>query len=243
LELSNRLREIAALVPRGKIVADIGTDHALLPVYLIERGITNKVIATDINRGPFESARQAVKAKGLQDMIDVRRGNGLDVLFPGEVQAVIIAGMGGNTIRQVLADCPAEVGLFERLILQPMNDACDLRRWLLENGWCLIDEKLVLEADRLYVIIVAEPCAGITPCESKPAFPYEILPEDLLLEIGPCLILKNDPNLSLLLRKLLHDYMVILEGLAKSQKTENKAKAQSVENKAAAIREVLGKWL
>ena len=275
MELSKRLREIVALVPQKIIVADIGTDHALLPVYLIEKGIATKVIASDINLGPFDSARQAVIAKGLQDKIDVRLGDGLDVLSPGEAQAVVIAGMGGNTIRKVLAAFPETVSLFERLILQPMNDAYDLRCWLIKNGWCLVDEKLVAEGERLYVIIAVEPCSKKTLCENTYNIElsniheitldsvskavgclltvstgvddehplYSQLTSELLLEIGPCLLKKNDPNLPLLLQKMLNDYMMILKGLAKSHKPESKAKAQSIENKLSAIREVLEKCL
>ena len=257
MELSKRLREIVALVPQGIIVADIGTDHALLPIYLIEKGMASKVIASDINRGPFDAARQAVMTKGLQNEIDVRMGDGLDVLSPGEAQVVVIAGMGGNTIREVLATSFETVSLFERLILQPMNDAYDLRCWLVQNGWCFVDEKLVAEGERLYVIIVAEPCGTRKLCEIQDfasnatgcsltasagvdeASLYSQLTSELLLEIGPCLLKKNDPNLSLLLQKMLQDYMMILKGLAKSQKPESKAKAQSIENKLSAIREVL----
>ena len=248
MELSKRLREIVALIPQGKIIADIGTDHALLPVYLIEKGIALKAIASDINRGPFDAARQAVTAKGLQDKIDVRMGDGLSVLSPGEAQAVVIAGMGGNTIREVLATSLETVRLFERLILQPMNDVYDLRCWLVQNGWCLVDEKLVAEGERLYVIIAAEPytapaCFDEALLNSQPPSVNNQLTTELMLEIGPCLLKKNDPNLPLLLQKMLHDNIMILKGLAKSQKPENKVKAQSIENKVSVLRGVLEKCL
>lgn len=226
MELGKRLREIASFVPCGSIVADIGTDHALLPINLVEKGLSPRAIASDVHRGPYEAAKEAICARGLREKIDLRLGDGLKILSPGEAHVAVIAGMGGNTIREVLNASPEVVGSLKRLILQPMADIYDLRRWLVHNGWLLADEKLVSEGERLYVIIAADP--GV-----------EKVTDPLSLEIGPRLLEKQDPYLPLFLEKKVQDLERILSGLSNSQKSQNQKKARDVKKKLFEFRRVL----
>ncbi|MBC7324419.1 MAG: SAM-dependent methyltransferase, partial [Moorella sp. (in: Bacteria)] len=132
MRLPKRLAAIAEFVPPGKVAADIGTDHAYLPVYLVQTGRSPRVIATELNEKPWMRARFWVSSFHLEDKIEVRLGAGLQVLSPGEVQVVVVAGMGQNTIRELLAATPAVLYRLERLILQPMSDAGNLRLWLVD---------------------------------------------------------------------------------------------------------------
>ncbi|MGB9803164.1 tRNA (adenine(22)-N(1))-methyltransferase [Desulfofundulus sp.] len=229
MRLTRRLAAIAACVPPGVVVADIGTDHALLPIYLVEKGICPRVVATELNPGPYRSAIEAVNLQGLDGKIEVRQGDGLHPLLPGEAQVIVLAGMGGNTIRQILADSPEVLAAVRRLILQPMVDAGDLRLWLVGEGWRLVDEMLVEEDGRLYVIVVAE--RG----REKVSDPY-------LLEIGPRLVEKKDPLLPAYLSKLMAHYQRILKALARSRSSRAEEKALEISDKMARIQEVLKEW-
>lgn len=147
---------LAAFVPQGARLADIGTDHAYLPIELIQDNIIVSAIAGDIHVGPYKAAKEHVEALGLEQKISVRLGNGMAVLSPREVEVAVIAGMGGQTIIEILNNSIEVTKSLDRLILQPMVAAASVRRWLGENGWYLADERLVLDDGRLYEVIVAE---------------------------------------------------------------------------------------
>ena len=103
MELAKRLAVAAAYVPAGSVVADIGADHAYLPIYLVKTGRCARVIATELRSGPFQSALRQVAEHKLESNIDLRLGDGLTVLKPAEAGVLVLAGMGGNTIREILA--------------------------------------------------------------------------------------------------------------------------------------------
>ena len=163
--LDKRLSAVAALVRAGSRLADIGTDHAYLPVYLVERGISPSAIASDIGAGPLEAARRTVVGAALTDRIVCRLGDGLSTVSPDEVEDIAIAGMGGETIVAILDSAPWVRDSRLRLILQPMTHAEDLRRWLLENGFTVREEHLIRDKRHLYPVIAAEYTA--TPTEDE----------------------------------------------------------------------------
>ena len=156
MRLIGRLAALAAFVPQGARLADIGTDHAFLPIELVQDNIIVSAIAGDVHVGPYKAAKEHVEALGLEQKISVRLGNGMAVLSPGEVETVVIAGMGGQTIIEILNNNPEVTRSINRLILQPMVAAASVRRWLEENGWYLVDERLVQDDGRLYEVVVAE---------------------------------------------------------------------------------------
>ncbi|OTA40317.1 MAG: hypothetical protein A6D92_19525, partial [Symbiobacterium thermophilum] len=155
IPLPPRLAAVARHVPPGRPFADIGTDHAYLPVHLVQSGRVPRAVAGDVRPGPLQAARATVAAAGLTDRIDVRLGSGLTVLAPGEAACVAICGMGGPLIARILAEGPL-TGV-ERLVLQPMGGEAQLRRWLAESGWRLVAEEIVADGGRLYPVLVAEP--------------------------------------------------------------------------------------
>ncbi len=170
---------MADLVPLGTVVADIGTDHAYLPIHLIQTRRAPWCIATDASPGSLAKARQAVVAAGLEDRIDLRLGSGLTVLAPGEVQVLVIAGLGSKTIADIIALAPEVAASAQVFLLQPMTNPGELRRRLPELGLTLTDETLAVERGRFYVIMAAT--SG-----TMPTFAEE------LLEIGPYLVAKPD---------------------------------------------------
>jgi len=153
--LSKRLLAAASFVRRGAFVSDVGTDHAYLPIYLVENGIAVGAVASDINRGPAERARLNVSEHGLSDKITTLCVGGLcgiDVFSPTDI---LICGMGGELIAKILDEAPFVKDEKIRLILQPMTHPEILRKYLLRNGFSIIGETIVLD-DRLYQIICAE---------------------------------------------------------------------------------------
>ncbi|MDR3565172.1 MAG: class I SAM-dependent methyltransferase [Negativicutes bacterium] len=156
MKLGSRMAAIAAMIPAGSRVADIGTDHAYLPIHLVTSGVITSAVAGDVHHGPYQSALAAIGRMGLDEQISVRLGDGLAVLSPGEADTAIIAGMGGPTMIGILSDRPDVTRSLSRLVLQPMLAAGAVRRWLVANGWHLVDENLVEEDGRIYEIIAAE---------------------------------------------------------------------------------------
>jgi len=174
LNLGERLTAIAERVPKGAVVADIGTDHAYLPVYLLQQGLISHAIAGEVNEGPYRAACQIIDRLNLSKQIDLRFGSGFAVLKAGEADTVTIAGMGGTTIIDILTAHPSVTSELRKMILQPMIGASLVRQWLVQNGWYITDETLVEEEGKLYEIIAAE--QGDSP-----------ILEPVLYEIGPVL--------------------------------------------------------
>lgn len=154
MKLTARLEKISSLVEPGKRIADIGTDHAYIPSYLMSKGLIDKAILTDVNKGPLDNARSEIIALGFEDKCQLRLGSGLDVVKPGEVDQIIIAGMGGVLISEILEKGKDTAKSVEKLILQPMQGQDELRRYLDMAGYRVESEHLVKEDFRIYEIIV-----------------------------------------------------------------------------------------
>ncbi len=154
--LGGRLSACAGFVRHGSIAADIGTDHAKLPVWLVSEGIVPRAIASDINQGPIESARRNISRYGLDDKIKTFVGNGLEKISPDMAQDIIIAGMGGELIAAILSAAEWIKSPVYRLILQPMSHPERLREWLYENQFAIIAEQAVMDTNKIYTVICAE---------------------------------------------------------------------------------------
>lgn len=164
IKLGPRLNGIASLISFKTRLADIGTDHAYLPIALCEQGKIERAIATDIHKGPYQSALAAVQNHKLDNKIDVRLGNGLYPLMPGEVDTLTLAGMGGRTILEILFARPDILSEISDLIVQPQGLESKVRYDLLKAGWLLKEENLV-EEGRVYVIMAFSRKAGYSKQE------------------------------------------------------------------------------
>lgn len=155
--LSNRLERVAAHIPVGARLADIGSDHAYLPVALMRRGLIASAVAGEVAVTPFHAAQRTVRENGLQPCITVRLGDGLAAVEADDgITAISICGMGGETIRDILARGKARLSGGERLILQPNGGEQPLREWLMHNGYRILCEELLRENRFHYEVIVAE---------------------------------------------------------------------------------------
>lgn len=169
MTVDKRLARISEMIRRGDRVADIGTDHAYLPVYLVKNGISPKVYACDIADGPLKNAAANIERLSA-DGIEIRKGAGLDAVSPGEADTFVIAGMGGDMIIDIISSSPWIRDPAYELILQPMTSVGEVRKYLCENGFFVSDERAVRSAGRVYTVIKAV-CTGLKqPCE--PLFYY-----------------------------------------------------------------------
>lgn len=156
LQLSKRLEKVASYLCKGANFADIGSDHAYLPCFVCLQDEAATAIAGELNEGPYLSALNQVKAQGLAHRISVRKGDGLAVLTPNEVHQVVIAGMGGTLISQILEQGKDKLLGVNRIIAQPNMDAKTLRNWFFENGFELVEEEIIEEDGHFYEILIAD---------------------------------------------------------------------------------------
>ena len=147
-----RLQRLAQMVEPGTRLADIGTDHAYLPIWLVQAGLIDFVIASDIRKGPIENAKANVQKAGLAKQISVRLGPGLaTVKKEDKIETVVIAGMGGDLIRSILDEAP----LFPKLVLQPNIGEPGLRAWLADHGYRINQEDLLFDKGHSYELLQA----------------------------------------------------------------------------------------
>lgn len=152
--LTPRLECILKYV-NAETAADIGTDHAYIPIELIKRGLAKKVIAADVRQGPIDIANANIEKNGLCGEIETRLGSGLSVLKKGEADTIIIAGMGGELIRDILSS-DIETAKSSILVLQPMNSQYELRKWLHDNDFSIVSEDIECEEHHVYNIMVVK---------------------------------------------------------------------------------------
>lgn len=155
--ISKRLELVASFVPQGAVLLDVGSDHAYLPIELVERGQIEAAIAGEVVVGPYQSAVKNVEAHGLEEKIQVRLANGLAAFEEeDQVSIITIAGMGGRLIARILEEGLDKLANVERLILQPNNREDDLRIWLQDHGFQIVAESILEEAGKFYEILVVE---------------------------------------------------------------------------------------
>ena len=155
--ISKRLELVASFVPQGSILLDVGSDHAYLPIELVEKGQIERAIAGEVVEGPYQSAVKNVEAHGLKEKIQVRLANGLAAFEEeDQVSVITIAGMGGRLIATILEEGLDKLSNIQRLILQPNNREDDLRIWLQEHGFRIVAESILEEAGKFYEILVVE---------------------------------------------------------------------------------------
>lgn len=154
--LSKRLKNVADMVTKGYIVADIGTDHGYVPIYLIKNGIVPKAYAMDINEGPLKIADKNIRLEGLQDKITTVLSDGMNEMTSEMAESVVIAGMGGDLITDILNRGKNIKGIKE-LVLSPHKRVDIVRKYLLDNNWKITDENMVIDNNKFYTILRAVP--------------------------------------------------------------------------------------
>lgn len=157
MELTNRLKMLTSFVDKGMKVADVGCDHGYVPIYLIKEGIASYALAMDINRDPLEKAKNNAIAYKVSDGFDTRLSNGIKELKNFEVDCVIIAGMGGKLIENILTNDADKLKSYKRLILSPHKDIMSVRKKLKDLNIPIVNETMLYEEGHYYNFIIAEP--------------------------------------------------------------------------------------
>lgn len=237
IKLSDRLQVLADQIEKNETMADIGTDHGFLPISLWERGISPKVILTDVSEGSLEKARVNVRQLYPREDFDLRLGSGIAVLSPGEVDAVVIAGMGGILMTEILGADLKKAKSFKKLILQPRSAQGELRCWLLRNGFVIQKESLVRERKYLCPVLNAVPREQL---EGEPV--SRILegcgPGSVEYEVPPWIFTAGKLAEEFVERKLAGEEK-ILSGLKKSRLPEPEKEAE-VRRRIAYLKSLLG---
>lgn len=156
MELTSRLEAIAQYVGKDEIVADVGTDHGYIPIYLAKKGISKKVYAMDINKGPLEKAKENIAHFGVSNIVEPILSDGLKAIGDRVIDTVIIAGMGGMLVSKILTDTITVINRTSKLILSPHLDSDVVRRTIHEIGFKIVEEQLIEEDNKYYNIIIAE---------------------------------------------------------------------------------------
>ena len=216
IQLSPRLQAVAECVPPGARFVDVGTDHAYLPAYLLQRGVIARAVVSDLRKGPLDRARETARRCGLSEVISFRLCNGLAGIAPDEAQVVAIAGMGGETIIDILAAAPWIRTGEHRLLLQPISTLPELRAWLQSHGYAIRRELLRQEGHTIYTIL------DVTPGEMPPLTPAECWAGRQ--ETG-----RGDPLRPALLEQLRRRVERALTGIAHSDKPEDVPWRQELE--------------
>lgn len=207
MELKGRLKLIQNKIPICNTMCDIGTDHAYLPIALIDKNICNKAIAADIKKGPTLAAIRNIKQFGMEHRIEARMGDGLDPIHENEAEVIVIAGMGGILIKDILEKGISKAKTAKSLILQPMNAIEVLREWLNKNGFDIFDEELISEGEKIYHVI------SVTWTQT----PQKI--DNFYYYIGLKLIERNDP---LLKKYILRQMKLLRKAIQEMEASDDK---------------------
>ena len=229
MQLSQRLSSVASMVTAGNCLADVGTDHGYVPIYLYERNIIPRAIAMDVNKGPLERARLHIAEFGFENAIETRLSDGMAALKPGEVDSVTIAGMGGPLIIRILSAYPEVTASLKELILQPQSEISEVRSWLYENGYEIIEEHMVYEDGKYYPMFKA-----VYNLEAPKLNALE-------LKFGRLEVLKETSVLRAFVERELKNKKMILEKLCAEDTEKSKARAEEMKNLMSELEEILEK--
>lgn len=227
INLSNRLKKVAELVPKNSRIADIGSDHAYLPAYLVNQKKIEFGVAGEVVQGPYLNAVKEIKNQKMEKIVSVRLGDGLEVINQDDqIDTIIVAGMGGNLIKKILTDGYQKLKGNEKLVLQPNVGEKKLRNWLVENNYS-IDHEVLLEEDGHYYEII-----------EAIKVPQKVDYSDLELTFGPLLLQeKNNDFINKWSDKIKRN-LIVLENLKNAQNIQNE-KIKQIKEQNKMIEEVI----
>ncbi|MEG0772409.1 class I SAM-dependent methyltransferase [Clostridium sp.] len=214
MELSNRLKTISNLINNVKSIVDVGTDHGYIPIYLVGNNILDYAVASDINKGPVEKAKNNVKDYNLGNKISCRLGGGLTTVKPKEVDAAIIAGMGGNLIRDIIEESKGVFKTLNYAVLQPVQNPEVLREYIYKSGYTILDEVIVKDEEKYYEIIKVK--YDSNKREVEPIY----------YEISEILLNKKEPLFKEYIKFKLNKYTRVYENLNEETELSRKRKEE-----------------
>ncbi len=232
INLSERMKAVCSMVSPGGRVIDIGTDHAYIPIYLVEKGIKESALACDVNKGPLSIARDHIANEGLSEKIGLCLSDGLKSVDVSPGDSIVIAGMGGLLIRDIISSSPDKTRRSGELILQPQSEYRQLRGFLSESGFILEDEDALEEEGKFYFLM-------------KAVYKHDddCILSDVEKEFGPVLLRKRDETLKTYLIKQLDVNKEIISKLNKQKEKSSIVKrAEEVRQRISLIEKALGDY-
>ena len=194
--LSNRMQALTDMVTPGTVITDVGCDHGFVSVYLVQRGLSPRVIAMDVRSGPLERAREHIREYCLQDRIETRLSDGLHGLKTGEANGMICAGMGGPLMEKILTEGREQAQGFAELILQPQSEIPHFRTFLMDEGYLLLDENIIYEEGKYYFMMKVRWLGAMTDDAVRQkvgdSWKTEGLDPGLAEKFGPLLLSRRD---------------------------------------------------
>jgi len=230
MQLSKRLLGVADMVTAGNRLADVGTDHGYIPVYLVKQGRIPRAIAMDVNKGPLKRAEKNITMHAAAQYIETRLSDGVLKLRPGEVDSIIIAGMGGSLVIKILTEGEAVCKSVDEIILQPQSDVGKVRHYLREHGYQIIYEDMVLEDGKFYPMMKAVPVSVVNG-QDLLTDSRNILPDDEVIynRYGRCLLEHRNPVLRQFLTKEAAVFKKIYENIRFLNSPETVARRKEIE--------------
>lgn len=181
IRLSKRMQALASMVTTGNVLCDVGCDHGYLPIYLMQKGTISRAIAMDVAEGPLLAAKTHIHEHGLGQAIETRLSDGLEKLAPQEADTILIAGMGGGLVMHILSQNPEIAKSAKELILQPQSELYEVRKFLWQQGYELLQEDMVKEDGKYYPMMKVKPigqkAAGNPPTDEELYFGKMLLEE------------------------------------------------------------------
>ena len=229
MQLSERLSSVASMVTAGNCLADVGTDHGYVPIYLYERNVIPRAIAMDVNQGPLERARLHIAEYGYQEAIETRLSDGLAALKAGEADSVVIAGMGGPLMIRILSAYPEVTASLKELILQPQSEIKEVRIWLYEQGYEIVEEHMVFEEGKYYPMFKA-----VKNAAAKPLLELED-------KFGRFEVLQEPEVLKAYLRREIAGKKAILQKLSEEKTEKSLGRAEEIRQLIAEFEEMLSR--
>ena len=227
MELSKRLTWILSKMDKCDVIMDVGTDHGYIPIELIRRNIANKVIASDINKEPLKKAKINISLEGLSNKINLRLGGGLEPLNNNEVQGILIAGMGGNLIRDILKNDISKVKNIDYLILQPAQNPEVLREYSYTGNYEVIEEDICLDEGKYYELFKVK---------YKENNSSKL--EDIFYEVSPILLNKKSEVFKEYLKEKIEKYKKV-NNFIKDETEHALARKNELNNKIEIIEDLL----
>ena len=197
--LSNRMQALTDMVTPGTVITDVGCDHGFVSVYLVQKGISPRVIAMDVRSGPLEHAREHIREYGLEDRIETRLSDGLHSLKTGEAAGMICAGMGGPLMEKILTEGREQAQGFAELILQPQSEIPHFRTFLMDEGYLLLDENIIYEEGKYYFMMkvrwLGEMSENAVRAQVRESWKADDATSVLTWQFGPILLSRKSPLL------------------------------------------------
>lgn len=215
--LSKRLDRLAKMVSEGNRLADIGTDHAFLPIELVKDKKVPFALAMDVRKGPLSKATEHINEAGLGEYIETRLSDGLERLNPGEVDTVLIAGMGGRLMTRILERWE-DLSSVKEWIFQPQSEIDLFRNYIAKRGLVIVEEDMILEDDKFYPMM-----------KTIPGEPYET--DEMSANFGPLLLASKNPVLKQYLAREMTMVLDLIEFLDKSESPKAKARSSELNRK------------